>query len=48
MEDRKVYLKVSYEYKGLEFTEIMEVEDYYKLLEYANIKNVEIYDRYFN
>ena len=48
MEDRKVYLKVSYDYKGLEFTEIMEVEDYYNLLEYANIKNVEIYERYFN
>ena len=46
MEDRKVYLEVVYEYKGLEFTEIMEAEDYYNLLEYANIKNVEIYNRY--
>ena len=41
MEDRKVYLKVSYEYKGLEFTEIMGVEEYQNLLEYADIKNIE-------
>ena len=48
MEDRKVYLTVTYEYKGLEFTEIMEVDNYYKLLDYADIKSVEIYDRYYN
>ena len=41
MEDRKVYLKVTYEYKGVELTEIMEVEEYENLIEYANIKNIE-------
>ena len=48
MEDRKVYLEVTYEYKGLEFREIMTVDNYYELLEYADIKSVEIYDRYYN
>ena len=41
MEERKVYLKVTYEYKGIEFTEIMEVEEYQNLVEYADIKNIE-------
>ena len=41
MEERKVYLKVTYEYKGIEFTEIMSVEAYENLIEYANIKNIE-------
>ena len=41
MEDRKVYLKVTYEYKGIEFTEIMTVESYQNLVEYADIKNIE-------
>ena len=46
MEDRKVYLKVTYEYKGLEFTEIMEVEEYESLIEYVNIINVEEIEDY--
>ena len=41
MEERKVYLKVTYEYKGIELTEIMEVEEYQNLVEYADIKNID-------
>ena len=41
MEERKVYLKVTYEYKGIEFTEIMTVDEYQNLVEYADIKNIE-------
>ena len=41
MEERKVYIKVTYEYRGLEFTEIMTVESYQDLVEYADIKNIE-------
>lgn len=41
MEERKVYLKVTYEYRGIEFTEIMSVEAYENLVEYADIKNIE-------
>ena len=41
MEERKVYLKITYNYRGLEFTETMTVEEYENLVEYADIKNIE-------